>query len=221
MKNTSKIRIIILFFISILGLATMLGILYLNHKTNIQQNKALATEKRVLQYELTLKKELEKYNLGEKTAVLLGIMYQESRGEGNDPMQSSESLGLKPNEIQETSLSIKQGVKHFAQMYKYGTEKDVSMETIIQSYNMGPGYIDFIASQEVKQHSEDSAKKFSKMKVDQNPAIYTCGGNKNNFRYPYCYGDFTYATKVNKKKNLSKNFFEMYITLLNKSQNEI
>ncbi|MDF9451088.1 lysozyme family protein [Bacillus toyonensis] len=199
MKNTSKIRIIILLFISILGLGTMLGILYLNHKTNIQQNKALATEKRVLQYELTLKKELEKYNLGEKTAVLLGIMYQESRGEGNDPMQSSESLGLKPNEIQETSLSIKQGVKHFAKMYKYGTEKDVSMETIIQSYNMGPGYIDFIASQEVKQHSEDSAKKFSKMKVDQNPALYTCGGNKNNFRYPYCYGDFTYATKVNEK----------------------
>ncbi|MGX5434993.1 lysozyme family protein [Bacillus toyonensis] len=199
MKNTSKIRIIILLFISILGLGTMLGILYLNHKTNIQQNKALATEKRVLQYELTLKKELEKYNLGEKTAVLLGIMYQESRGEGNDPMQSSESLGLKPNEIQETSLSIKQGVKHFAKMYKYGTEKDVSMETIIQSYNMGSGYIDFIASQEVKQHSEDSAKKFSKMKVDQNPALYTCGGNKNNFRYPYCYGDFTYATKVNEK----------------------
>ncbi|MED2693463.1 lysozyme family protein [Bacillus toyonensis] len=206
MKNTCKIRIIILLFISILGLGTMLGILYLNHKTNIQQNKALATEKRVLQYELTLKKELEKYNLGEKTAVLLGIMYQESRGEGNDPMQSSESLGLKPNEIQETSLSIKQGVKHFAKMYKYGTEKDVSMETIIQSYNMGPGYIDFIASQEVKQHSEDLAKKFSKMKVDQNPAMYTCGGNKNNFRYPYCYGDFTYATKVNEKTKLIEEF---------------
>ncbi|AJH17102.1 lysozyme family protein [Bacillus mycoides] len=202
MKNMSKIRIIILLFISILGLGTMLGILYLNHKTNIQQNKALATEKRLLQYEPTLKKELEKYNLGEKTAVLLGIMYQESRGEGNDPMQSSESLGLKPNEIQETSLSIEQGVKHFAKMYKYGTDKDVSMDTIIQSYNMGPGYIDFIASQEVKQHSEDSAKKFSKMKVDQNPAMYTCGGNQNNFRYPYCYGDFTYASKVNEKTKL-------------------
>ncbi|PFL45874.1 lysozyme family protein, partial [Bacillus cereus] len=99
-------------------------------------------------------------------------------------------------------LSIKQGVKHFAQMYKYGTEKDVSMETIIQSYNMGPGYIDFIASQEVKQHSEDSAKNFSKMKVDQNPEMYTCGGNKKIFRYPYCYGDFTYATRVNEKAKL-------------------
>ncbi|PFX62646.1 hypothetical protein COL35_29265 [Bacillus toyonensis] len=202
MKNTIKTRFIILFYISILGLGTMLGIFYVKHKTNIQRNKVIAAEKRLLQYELTLKKELEKYNLGEKTAVLLGIMYQESRGEGNDPMQSSESLGLKPNEIQETSLSIKQGVKHFAQMYKYGTEKDVSMDTIIQSYNMGPGYIDFIASQEVKQHSEDSAKNFSKMKVDQNPEMYTCGGNKNNFRYPYCYGDFTYATKVNEKAKL-------------------
>ncbi|HFK1710921.1 lysozyme family protein [Bacillus sp. RC51] len=202
MKNTSKIRIIILLFISILGLGTMLGILYFNHKTNIHKNKVLATEKRLLQYEPTLKKELEKYDLGGKTAVLLGIMYQESRGEGNDPMQSSESLGLRPNELQEISLSIKQGVKHFAQMYKYGTEKDVSMDTIIQSYNMGPGYIDFIASQEDKQHSEDSAKKFSKMKVDQNPEMYTCGGNQNNFRYPYCYGDFTYASKVNEKTKL-------------------
>ncbi|MBK5424248.1 lysozyme family protein [Bacillus mycoides] len=193
---------IILLFISILGLGTMLGILYFNHKTNVHKNKVLATEKRLLQYEPTLKKELEKYDLGGKTAVLLGIMYQESRGEGNDPMQSSESLGLRPNELQEISLSIKQGVKHFAQMYKYGTEKDVSMDTIIQSYNMGPGYIDFIASQEDKQHSEDSAKKFSKMKVDQNPEMYTCGGNQNNFRYPYCYGDFTYASKVNEKIKL-------------------
>ncbi|MYW23643.1 hypothetical protein GTY48_08170 [Bacillus thuringiensis] len=202
MKDTIKTRFIILFYISILGLGTMLGIFYVKHKTNIQRNKEVATEKRLLQYEPTLKKELEKYNLGGKTAVLLGIMYQESRGEGNDPMQSSESLGLKPNEIKETSLSIKQGVKHFAQMYKYGIEKNVSMETIIQSYNMGPGYIDFIASQEVKQHSEDLAKNFSKMKVDQNPEMYTCGGNKKNFRYPYCYGDFTYATKVNEKAKL-------------------
>ncbi len=197
-----KTRFIILFFISILGLGTMLVIFYVKHKINIQRNKVIAIEKRLLQYEPSLKRELEKYNLGGKTAVLLGIMYQESRGEGNDPIQSSESLGLKPNEIQETSSSIKQGVKHFAQMYKYGMEKDVSMDTIIQSYNMGSGYIDFIASQEVKQHLEDLAKNFSKMKVDQNPEMYTCGGNKNNFRYPYCYGDFTYATTVNEKVKL-------------------
>ncbi|WP_186368533.1 lysozyme family protein, partial [Bacillus thuringiensis] len=88
MKDTIKTRFIILFYIGILGLGTMLGIFYVKHKSNIQKKQVIAAEKRLLQYELTLKKELEKYNLGEKTAVLLGIMYQESRGEGNDPMQS-------------------------------------------------------------------------------------------------------------------------------------
>ncbi|PEQ26422.1 hypothetical protein CN471_32365, partial [Bacillus thuringiensis] len=58
MKDAIKTRFIILFYISILGLGTMLGIFYVKHKTNIQKNKALAIEKRVLQYESTLKKEL-------------------------------------------------------------------------------------------------------------------------------------------------------------------
>ncbi|MEC3275288.1 lysozyme family protein, partial [Bacillus thuringiensis] len=41
---------------------------------------------------------------------------------------------------------MEQGVKHFAQMYKYGIEKDFGIDAIIQIYNMGPGYIYFIAS---------------------------------------------------------------------------
>ncbi len=64
-------------------------------------------------------------------------------------MQSSESLGLKPNEIQEINLSIKQGVKHFVQMYRYGEEKGVSMDKIIQSYRW-QAIFDFIANQEAK-----------------------------------------------------------------------
>ncbi|MBJ8204365.1 lysozyme family protein [Bacillus cereus] len=144
--------------------------------------------------------------MNNNATTLLGIIYQESRGEGTDPMQSSESLELKRNEIQDVNLSIEQGVKHFAQMYQYGIEKDVGMDTIIQSYNMGPKYIEFIAGQQSKKHSEKLAKEFSKMKVDQNPDLYTCGDNKKNFRYPYCYGDFTYATKVKEKTKLMEDF---------------
>ncbi|WP_423116029.1 hypothetical protein [Bacillus thuringiensis] len=55
MKDTSKKQIIKVFLISILGLGTILGMLYFNHKTNIQQNKAQATEKRVLQYDVNVK----------------------------------------------------------------------------------------------------------------------------------------------------------------------
>ncbi|MDZ5608720.1 lysozyme family protein [Bacillus pseudomycoides] len=192
-------KMFIFFFGSIVVLITIIALLYGNLT---DKKQGFAIEERLLQFKPAIEKELEKYNLSDKTTTLLGIMYQESRGEGTDPMQSSESLGLKRNEIQDVNLSIEQGVKHFAQMYKYGIEKDVGIDAIIQSYNMGPRYIDFIASKKIKKHSEKLAKQFSKMKVDQNPDMYTCGDNKKNFRYPYCYGDFTYTTKVKIKTKL-------------------
>jgi len=156
---------------------------------------------KVLSYQPSIEKELDKYNLTEFTPLLLAIMYQESGGEGNDPMQASESAGLKRNEIQDASLSIQQGVFHFYQMYTLGVKEHVDMETIIQSYNMGPGYIRYVAANGYK-HSEKLAKDYSKMQVDDHPDLYTCGGFKGNFRYPYCFGDFTYATKVQKKITL-------------------
>ncbi|EML6324680.1 lysozyme family protein [Bacillus cereus] len=206
MKNK---KTLVFFFSSSVIFITLTGLLYGIHLlNNTNKKQSYGIEERLLQFKLIIEKELEKYNLSAKTTTLLGIMYQESRGEGTDPMQSSESLELKRNEIQDVNLSIEQGVKHFAQMYHYGIEKDVGMDTIIQSYNMGPKYIDFIASQQIKKHSEKLAKEFSKMKVDQNPDLYTCGDNKKNFRYPYCYGDFTYATKVKEKTKLIEDFLQ-------------
>ncbi|BBP90049.1 hypothetical protein BsIDN1_36670 [Bacillus safensis] len=41
----------------------------------------------------------------------------------------------------------------------------------------------------------ETGKAILKKQVKRNPEVYTCGGNKDNFRYPYCYGDFTYAEK--------------------------
>ncbi|QEL82283.1 hypothetical protein DN407_27235 (plasmid) [Bacillus sp. JAS24-2] len=201
-------KMLVFFFGSIVILISLIGLFSGNLLSDINQKQSYAIEERLLQFKPIIEKELEKYNLGDKTTTLLGIIYQESRGEGKDPMQSSESLELKRNEIQDVNLSIEQGVKHFAQMYQYGIEKDVGMDTIIQSYNMGPKYIEFIAGQQSKKHSEKLAKEFSKMKVDQNPDLYTCGDNKKNFRYPYCYGDFTYATKVKEKTKLIEDFLQ-------------
>lgn len=201
-------KMLVFFFGSIVILISLIGLFSGNLLSDINQKQSYAIEERLLQFKPIIEKELEKYNLGDKTTILLGIIYQESRGEGTDPMQSSESLELKRNEIQDVNFSIEQGVKHFAQMYQYGIEKDVGMDTIIQSYNMGPKYIEFIAGQQSKKHSEKLAKEFSKMKVDQNPDLYTCGDNKKNFRYPYCYGDFTYATKVKEKTKLIEDFLQ-------------
>lgn len=163
-----------------------------------QSSDSVGSPSKVLNYKSDIQKELNKYQLGEFTTVLLAIMYQESRGEGNDPMQASESAGLKRNAITNPSSSIEQGVSHFYQMYALGMKSKVDMDTIIQSYNMGPGYIRYVAENGYK-HTEELAKSYSKMQVDKHPTMYTCGGFKGNFRYPYCFGDFTYASKVQKK----------------------
>jgi hypothetical protein len=128
-------------------------------------------------------------------------MQQESRGKGGDPMQASESAGLARNTITDPKQSIEVGVKHFQQVLAYGNERQVDFPTIIQAYNMGSGYIDYV-SQHGGKHSEELAKEFSLLQVNKQPTRYTCGGNKNNFRYPYCYGDFTYSTKVSKNLQL-------------------
>ncbi|SEM19791.1 Lysozyme-like [Mesobacillus persicus] len=154
----------------------------------------------VEKYTPILRQELEKVDLEEYTVVLAAIMEQESRGKGGDPMQSSESAGLAPNSINDPHQSIKQGVKHFQNTLAYGNKRQVDFQTIIQAYNMGLGYIDFVA-EKGGTHSETIAKEFSAIQVDKNPKLYNCGGDQNNFRYPYCYGDFTYTTKVTKNIN--------------------
>ncbi|RSD28815.1 lysozyme family protein [Mesobacillus subterraneus] len=149
----------------------------------------------VAKYTPIIEEELKKVGLDEHTITVSALMMQESRGRGGDPMQASESLGLAPNTIQDPQQSIQQGVKYFQRAVTYGNQKQVDFPTVIQAYNMGIGYIDFVAINGGK-HSEGLAKKFSMMQVEKNPQIYNCGGDKNNFRYPYCYGDFTYSTKV-------------------------
>ena len=86
-------------------------------------------------------------------------------------------------------------MKYFNHVLTYGKEQGVDFPTILQSYNMGLGYINFI-SKNGGHHTEALAKQFSIEQVHKNPELYNCGGDTHNFRYPYCYGDFTYSDKV-------------------------
>ena len=142
-----------------------------------------------------LQRELSAAGLEEYMVVLAAIMYQESKGVGGDPMQSSESVGQAPNSITDPDESIRHGVAHFKRAVSKGEALNVDFATVIQSYNMGLGYIDFVSENGGK-HSESLAKEFSKIQVAKDPDTYDCNGDKNNFRYPYCYGDFTYSSKV-------------------------
>ena len=202
--NHSKIK-------TFIGICALLIIIILikqyTETSNIDPNTDLIVNDpftHVKQYSPLIEAELKEYKLEQYTDVLVALMQQESKGKGGDPMQSSEAAGLSPNEIEDPKESIKQGVKHFNQVLTYGNEKRVDFPTIVQSYNMGIGYITFISKNGGK-HTEELAKKFSMIQVKKNPTTYNCGGDENNFRYPYCYGDFTYSTKVEKNMEMISN----------------
>ncbi|WP_368298594.1 lysozyme family protein [Cytobacillus firmus] len=194
-KRSSNIALLLFFMVLIFVLFDQFK--QINIKETAVSLMPNLVSKNVQNYTPLLEKELKEVNLEEYTLVLAAIMQQESKGKGGDPMQASESAGLPPNSIQDPEQSIKQGVKHFQKALNYGSQKNVDFPAVIQAYNMGIGYIDFVAEQGGK-HSEEIAKQFSLKQAEKNPEVYDCGGDKNNFRYPYCYGDFTYTPKVTK-----------------------
>lgn len=103
----------------------------------------------------------DKYKCSDQVDVLLALMYQEI-GETDtlDVMQSSASMGLAPNAIQDPIQSIEAGVKHFKNVLDYGNSKSVDFSTIVQSYNFGSGYIDYVSSKGGK-HTKELAISFS------------------------------------------------------------
>jgi len=103
----------------------------------------------------------DKYQCSDQVELLLALMYQEI-GETDtlDVMQSSESMGLAPNAIQDPIQSIEAGVKHFKKVLDYGNSKGVDFSTIVQSYNFGSGYIDYVSSMGGK-HTKELAMSFS------------------------------------------------------------
>lgn len=196
-KRLKAFFVLLSLFIAFMMIYQFMQVSLQEESSSIMKNDASDPFENAKKYRPLIHEELAKYNLETYTMVLVALMQQESRGKGGDPMQASESAGLAPNTIKDPKQSVQQGVKHFQQTVTYGKRKKVDFPTIIQAYNMGIGYIDF-AAQNGGKHSEELAKKFSMLQVNKKPNLYNCGGDKGNFRYPYCYGDFTYSTKVAK-----------------------
>lgn len=133
-----------------------------------------------------------KYGVSDYTEFLLALMYQEIGTSSTlDIMQSSKSAGLPPNAIQDPIMSVDLGVRHFKSVLEKGTKAGVDFATIVQSYNFGGGYIDFVAARGGV-HSDALAKEFS---LGQSSKL---GWSCSDWRAPYCYGDFTYVQKVMK-----------------------
>lgn len=121
--------------------------------------------KEVLRWEPFVMNELKKYNLENYKNVALTIIMLESGGryeELPDVMQSSESIGLAPNTIDNPVTSIYYGVLHLKSCIEHMNKYNVDIKTMIHSYNFGKGFVEYV-SRNGGQWTQELADSFSNM----------------------------------------------------------
>lgn len=181
------------FFVMLLFVAVMFSDEE-NGDSNIKYG-GVSVSAEVLAYEPLVEKYAKEYKISEYVNYLLAIMEVESGGKLQDVMQSSESEGLPANTLS-AEESIKQGCKYFASLLKSAKSKDCDINTVIQSYNYGGGFIDYVASQG-KKYTFELAESFANGKSGGNKEKYDNPiAVKENGGWKYSYGNMFYVLLV-------------------------
>lgn len=199
--NLKKLSIISLTFltISFMGILMCVGLLFGEDSEGSGSSGTSPGGSSISEVVLKHRSMVEKYakesDITEYVSILLAIIQVESGGTMEDVMQSSESAGLSPNSLS-TEASIKQGCLYFSSLIKCSKELGCDQDSIIQAYNYGGGYLDYVAKNG-KKHSFALAESFSKeksggQKVDYpNPIAI-----KENSGWRYNYGNMFYCLLV-------------------------
>lgn len=135
-------------------------------------NNFLNVSEEVLKHRPLVEKYAKLYKIKDYINLILAIIQVESGGKGNDVMQSSESLGLPPNSFTSPDDSIKQGVYYISELVKSAKSLGVDQDSVIQSYNYGGGFLNYVASHG-KKYSFELAQSFSKEKSGGVKVTYT------------------------------------------------
>src|SRR5690625_4388272 len=197
-RLTTKIftKVILLIF---LLTALLVAISLLNNEGNDNRLKSnFFFTKKVEKYRPLVEKYAIEHNVEEHVDTLLAIMMQESKGRGNDPMQSSESLCGEIGCIDEPEKSIEQGVSYFAEILE-NAQGDVELS--VQAYNFGIGFVQFV-TQQGEEYNRGLVIEFSKKMYEnaEDQSQYTCLREEAK-QYDACYGDIYYARDVMAYKN--------------------
>ena len=150
----------------------------------------------VLALQALVEKYAKKYGISDHVGTLLAIIQVESGGVLADVMQSSESAGLPPGAIKDKEASINQGCKYYAELVKRAKQLGVDGDSIVQAYNYGGGFLDYVAKNG-KKYSFELAESFAKqhsggVRVTYKNAISTA----KNGGWRYNYGNMFYVMLV-------------------------
>lgn len=110
-------------------------------------------------------------------------------------MQSSESLGLPPNSL-ETDESINQGCRYFAKLLRLAAEKGCDFNTVVQAYNFGDEFLDFVA-ENGGTYTVELAEEYARQKSGGEEVTYLNPiALKANGGWRYKYGNMFYVQLV-------------------------
>ena len=151
----------------------------------------------VLKHRESVERYAKEFGIEEHIPILLALIEVETHGLHADLMRSSESLGLPVNTLTFDG-SIEQGCKYFSELLEISKEKQCNLNTTIQAYNFGSGFIEYVSTQGNSYSyklAEEYAKKNSEgVRVEflENYAVAMNGG------WRYQYGNQFYVLAINK-----------------------
>lgn len=149
----------------------------------------------VAEYRPVVAQYAAEYGIEEYTDYLLAVMQVESGGNHEDVMQSSESLGLPPNSL-ETEESINQGCRYFAKLLRLAAEKGCDFNTVVQAYNFGDEFLDFVA-ENGGTYTVELAEEYARQKSGGEEVTYLNPiALKANGGWRYKYGNMFYVQLV-------------------------
>ena len=176
----------------------------------------VSVSQEVLAHKPMLEKYAREYGIEEYLNVLLAIIQVESGGTLEDVMQSSESLGLPPNSLS-TEESIKQGCKYFSELLVAAETKGCDLNSVIQSYNYGGGFLDYVAGRG-KKYTFELAESFARDKSGGKKVTYTNPvAVEKNGGWRYSYGNMFYVELVNQYLTVSQVSGELAQKVMNEA----
>jgi Cell wall-associated hydrolases (invasion-associated proteins) len=149
----------------------------------------------VLAYRPKVEEYCKQFEISEYVNYLLAIMQVESGGKGADVMQSSESLGFPPNSINSPDKSIEQGCRLFAEYLKISKNLGCDMDTVIQSYNYGIGFLYYV-SENGKNYTFEIACQFANERSNGAKVDYVNSISVDFGGWKYTYGNMFYVKLV-------------------------
>lgn len=159
------------------------------------QDTALPLSEAVLSWQPAVERCAAENGIEEDVDVLLAIMQVESGGELTDVMQSSGSAELPADTLGEVE-SIEQGCRYFAELKQKADRLGCDERAVIQAYNYGGGFLDYVAANGGKYTlalSEDFACRQSDGEtIDYDNPLAA----RENGGWRYAYGNMFYTELV-------------------------